>query len=85
MRAVFFDGQNAGHIGKGNIFLVLQPVPQKVQILVLLLLVIFLLAEDAVPFINDDDKLPLRFGINILHGFNQVIGIEEVNILIFTQ
>ena len=33
MRTVFLDGQNARHIGEADILLVLQPIPQKVEIL----------------------------------------------------
>ena len=57
MGAVLLDGEDACHISKGYIGLVLEPGSQEVKILLLQILSVTALAKDAVPFVNDNYKL----------------------------
>ena len=78
MCAVFFNRQNARHIGKGNIIFIFQPVSDKIKIFFLSFLVVAVFTENAVPFINQNDKRNTSFVavfvfyflliINIFHG-----------------
>ena len=73
MRAVFFDRQDTRHIGEADIFLIFQPVPQKVQVRPLGLFIVRILAKDAVPLVDDDDERTLRRRINRLHDHPQFV------------
>ncbi len=89
MCPVFFDWKNSSHICQRHICLILEPVTQKIQIFLLLFRIVRIFSENAVPFINQDDKLITTFGENILHGKCQFIRHHIVNIRIlffqFTQ
>ena len=85
MRAVLLDRQNTGHIGKCHIGLILQPRPQKIQILLLRVGIMCVLPEETVPFVNQDNKWAICFCINILHYLNKVIFISETYIFILVK
>ncbi len=65
MRTIFFDRQNPRHIGQCHIGLVFQKIPQKIKILPLQPLRFLLLTHHTVPFIDQKDKLPVCFHINL--------------------
>ena len=65
MRPIFLNRQNPSHIGQSHIFLVFQQVSQKIEIQPLGLFIMGILPENAVPFVQDNDKLPPRTGKDI--------------------
>ena len=81
--AIFFDGQDACHVGQCHVGLILEPCTKEVQILLLGFGVVGVLAEEAVPFVNQDDKGAVGLRIDIHHDLNEIIRIkiEQVTIL----
>ena len=85
MSAILLNRQNARHIGEVDIRLILQHIPQKIQINFLGFVVFSVLAENAVPFIDNHHKGPGRKTIHILHGPHQIFRIKIAEIRIFLQ
>ncbi len=83
MSAILLNRQNARHIGEVDIRLILQHIPQKIQINFLGFVVFSVLAENAVPFIDNHHKGPGRKTIHILHGPHQIFRIKIAEIRIF--
>ena len=79
MRAVFLDRQDAGHVGQRHIVLILEPRPQEIEIFSLSYLIVLVLAEQTVPFINQDDKGAVGFCVNILEHLNEIGLVKEIN------
>ena len=85
MRAIFLDGQDARHVRKTDVRLVFEPVAQEIEILALRRRVVRILAEDAVPLVNDDDKRALCMTVNRLHHQPQIILTPIVQGIILLQ
>ena len=85
MSAILLYGQNTRHISEVNICLILQHIPQEIQIVLLGFVVFSVLSENAVPFINNHHKRPARKTIHILHGPHQIFRIKIAEIRIFLQ
>ena len=81
MRAVFLDRQDTGHVGQRHIVLILEPRPQEIEIFSLSYLIVLELAEQTVPFINQDDKGAVSFCVNILEHLNEIGSVKEINSL----
>ena len=85
MSAVFLDRQDPRHIGEINIRLILQQIPQKIQISFLRPVILPILAENTVPFVDDHHKGPARKTVHILHGTHQIFRIKIPEIRIVLQ
>ena len=79
---VFFDRQDSGHIGQGNMPVILQQVTQIIQVLRLSVFIVRTLPEYRVPFIYDDNCLSVFRCINIVNRLDQVGIAHELNIRI---
>ncbi len=64
MLPVFFNRKDSCHIGKRNIRLVFEKIPQKIKVLLLQCLGFLPFTHHAVPLIHQKDKLPVCFYIN---------------------
>ena len=73
MGPIFFDGKDPRHICKLYIYLILQQIPQKIQIKVLGLSCGFLFTENAVPFVNNDNKAFFMDAVNFFQGAAQML------------
>ena len=85
MCAIFLNRQDSGHVGKMNIRLVLQEIPQEIKILFLRFMVLAIFPENAVPFINNNHKRTFRLLVNILHCPAKIFFIKIINIRIFKK
>ena len=85
MGPILFDRQYPRHIGQADIGFVLEPAKQEIQILPLGLIIVSVLAEDAVPFVNNDDKSTLRFYTNIVQTPNHIRTTNIRNTGLFPQ
>ena len=79
MRTIFLNRQDAGHVCQRHIVLILEPRPQEVEIFSLSYLIVLVLAEQTVPFINQDDKGAVGFCVNILEHLNEIGLVKEIN------
>ena len=64
MQAVLFYGQDACHIGKGDILLILQKIPQEVQVLPLQPFRLLPFPHDTIPLIYQEYELLVRLHVN---------------------
>ena len=60
---VFLDRQNPGHVCQRHIILILQPCAEEIEILPLGVGIVGIFAEKAVPFVDEDNKRTVCFGI----------------------
>jgi len=73
MFAVFFDGKDAGHVGKHTVRLIFQQIPEKVEILFLRLRIHRVHPENTIPFINHENKITPRLGIDFFQNRYQIL------------
>ena len=67
MCAIFFYRKDPRHIGKMDISLVFEQIPQKIKIHFLCILIFPVFPEYTVPLIDNDHKRAFGIPINILH------------------
>ena len=80
MRAIFFNRQNSGHIGKRYVTLILQKSADKVEIQFLRVGIWFVLPENAVPLIYNENESFGCLGVNIEQDTYQILRRQVVNI-----
>ena len=72
MCAVFLNWKDSGHVSEGNIVLIFQPHPEKIEVFFLRILILLVFTKQTVPFINKDDERMLCGSINIFHDLYKI-------------
>ena len=85
MCAILLDRQDSRHVGETDVRLILEPVAQEVEILPLRCRIVRIFAEDAVPFVDDDDEEAMAVAVNRFHYMAQAALAEIRKIRIFLQ